>query len=207
MISDLPIFADHLQRLNPAHEDFVPSAEALLDQLAPGLGSSVAPAIFAFFERYSELDISSPGSFMLHLESFYPFYLGDLVASLKRHPSYNGVIMGNRALNSPDCPADVRSSLFQALEEATAGSAHQKVKDLACRFLLRHNSNPDEENETPAAVEDSKFVEWCKEHEEDPEDENAQEFFREIKEENGQSFWDNLDEDDRSGWEDNMNKD
>jgi hypothetical protein len=48
----------------------------------------------------------------------------------------------------------------------------------------------------------ARFLEWCKDHQEDPEDEGAWDSFNETD-----SSWEDMDEDDRAGWTDNMNKD
>ena len=49
-----------------------------------------------------------------------------------------------------------------------------------------------------------RFRDWCKEHEEDFESEEARECYKEAT---GESFWDDLDDDEREGWEHNMTKD
>ena len=46
-----------------------------------------------------------------------------------------------------------------------------------------------------------RFLAWCKETGEDPEDEGAWDSFNETD-----SFWDDMSADDRAGWTDNMNK-
>jgi len=67
--------------------------------------------------------------------------------------------------------------------------------------------HPRTEEEAAAHEEESKFRDWCEEHEEDPQDEGARDTYNEIQEETGDKFWDGLDENDRAGLEDNMNKD
>ncbi len=47
----------------------------------------------------------------------------------------------------------------------------------------------------------ARFLEWCEENGEDPEDEGAWDSFNETD-----SFWDDMDADNRAGWTDNMNK-
>ena len=63
---------------------------------------------------------------------------------------------------------------------------------------------PSSEDEARAHEEESKFRDWCDEHEEDPESEDARDNCNEAT---GKTFWDDLDENDRAGWEDDMTKD
>ena len=63
---------------------------------------------------------------------------------------------------------------------------------------------PRTQDECEALSKENEFREWCKEHEEEPENEEARECYREAT---GESFWDDLDDDDREGWEHNMTKD
>ncbi|MCW0219823.1 MAG: hypothetical protein OJI67_15975 [Prosthecobacter sp.] len=58
------------------------------------------------------------------------------------------------------------------------------------------------EERRKARAKRQRFLGWCKERGEDPEDEGAFDRFNEIV-----SFWDDLNEDDSAGWNDNMNKD
>ena len=66
-----------------------------------------------------------------------------------------------------------------------------------------------EQNDEPSPSEASRakrakrerFLEWCKQHGEDPEDEGAWDSFNETD-----SFWDRQDEDNLAGLTDNMNK-
>jgi hypothetical protein len=65
----------------------------------------------------------------------------------------------------------------------------------------------DQPEPTPAEARQAKeakrerFLEWCKEHGEDSEDEGAWDDFNETD-----SFWDDMGDDDQAGWTDNMNK-
>ena len=54
----------------------------------------------------------------------------------------------------------------------------------------QHEPTPTEARRAKEAKRE-RFLEWCKEHREDPEDEGA---------------WDDMSDDDRAGWTDNMNK-
>ena len=53
----------------------------------------------------------------------------------------------------------------------------------------------------PHQAKRKRFLEWCKDNAEDPEDGGAWDRFTEID-----SFWDDMDADNREGWTDNMNK-
>jgi hypothetical protein len=60
------------------------------------------------------------------------------------------------------------------------------------------------QDECEELSKEKEFRDWCKEHEEDFESEEARECYKEAT---GESFWDDLDDDEREGWEHNMTKD
>lgn len=67
--------------------------------------------------------------------------------------------------------------------------------------------NPDDEILSSQArkakqAKRERFIEWCRESGEDPQDEGAWDSFNETD-----SFWDDMDSDNRAGWTDDMNKD
>jgi hypothetical protein len=79
----------------------------------------------------------------------------------------------------------------------------------------REMSNEEFEGYSPQHTEEAveahqkevEFREWCKEQEEDPQNENIHKDYLEMLQETGQAFWDGLDPNDKAGYEDNMNKD
>ena len=62
------------------------------------------------------------------------------------------------------------------------------------------------ENESEDYEEEAAFREWCKEYEEDPEDEGSRDGYNEYLSEYGDGFWEGLDDDERDGWEGNITK-
>ena len=76
-------------------------------------------------------------------------------------------------------------------------------------------SNEEFESYSPRPTEESveahkheaEFREWCKEHEEDPQNEDVYNDYSEMLKETGQAFWDDLDPNDRAGYDDNIHKD
>ncbi|MFO1484330.1 MAG: hypothetical protein U1F71_13310 [Verrucomicrobiaceae bacterium] len=66
----------------------------------------------------------------------------------------------------------------------------------------QHNEPTSGEMRRANQAKRERFLDWCKEHQEDPEDEGAWDSFNEID-----SFWDDMDEDNRLGHTDDMNKD
>ena len=140
MISNIVTFAERLRSLDPTEDDFVRQADSLIEELDPGLGAAVAPAIFAYFEAHPKSDMGAPGTLVHYLEAFYPDYVGEMMESLQRQPSYNAVLMTNRILNSPDYPADRKTELMRALQRVVQSSSDDEIRDLAERYYLRHSS-------------------------------------------------------------------
>lgn len=66
---------------------------------------------------------------------------------------------------------------------------------------------PRSQDQCDALAAEKDFREWCKENEEDPENEDSREHYQIVQRESGQGFWDDLDDDERAGWEHNMLKD
>ncbi len=68
--------------------------------------------------------------------------------------------------------------------------------------------DPDEDEKREAlARQREEFLEFCKENELDPDDDDSMEMHKEVLAESGDAWWDGLDDDNRDGWTDNMNKD
>jgi hypothetical protein len=76
--------------------------------------------------------------FVHHTEAFYPNYVDALVQSVQRQPSYNGVLMVHRILNSK-VDAGLRRRLLESLRMATTNPfASKHVREMASRFADRH---------------------------------------------------------------------
>ena len=58
---------------------------------------------------------------------------------------------------------------------------------------------PRSQDECEALTAEKDFREWCKENEEDPENEYSREHYQIIQRESGHGFWDDLDDDEREG--------
>jgi hypothetical protein len=84
-----------------------------------------------------------PGTLVHLIERYYPSYKAALLESLCRSPSYFGVVMVNRILNSK-LSAPERAEYLQALNEVVSnGSAPLVVRKTTERFLVRqHAINP-----------------------------------------------------------------
>jgi hypothetical protein len=65
---------------------------------------------------------------------------------------------------------------------------------------------PRSQDECEALVAEKDFREWCKENDEDPENEDSRENYQIVQRESGQGFWEDLDDDEREGWEHNMTR-
>ena len=124
-------------RLDPYADEFVIQADELVSTLSPEIAESVFPAVFEFFEAAPDADCGAPGTLVHHVEHYYPNYVTELKESVRRKPSYNGVLMINRILNS-DLNETDRSQLMEILRDAvTCQSAPDVVTELAERFIKR----------------------------------------------------------------------
>ncbi|SKA85651.1 hypothetical protein SAMN02745166_01177 [Prosthecobacter debontii] len=122
MITNTDDFRNQLMRLDPYVDEFVLHVDQLVEQLAPEIADSVYPAIFEFFETAPDADCGAPGTLVHHVERYYPNYLPALKASVRRKPSYNGVLMINRILSS-NLDAVVRNELMEILRVTVADQA------------------------------------------------------------------------------------
>lgn len=65
---------------------------------------------------------------------------------------------------------------------------------------------PRTEEEIESHEDESDFRNWCREAEQDPQDEAVRASYDEMQEEVGPKFWQNLSKEDRAGREDNIIK-
>lgn len=138
-------------QLDPYADDFVIHADELVEQLDPEIADSVYPSVFEFFETAPDADCGAPGTLVHHVEHFYPNYLSALKESVMRKPSYNGVLMINRILNSELAETD-RGELMKILRAVVADrSAPDEVIDMVEGFIERRKQIDSEQNVTPNA--------------------------------------------------------
>lgn len=138
MIETTEEFENRLGALDPEDVAFIVHTDELIEDLSPFLSDKVYEPIFRFFEVHSHADCGAPGSLVHHVESFYPNYVNALLESVRRTPSYNGVLMINRILNS-DIDDELRRRLFDALLIASSdATVVSQVRKMADGFVKRH---------------------------------------------------------------------
>lgn len=112
---------------------------AVLEQLPEA--EEVVPEIFAFMERFPELDIGVPGPLVHFVERFYPRYVEHLIASVERQPVLHTIWMSSRILNARLLD-ETRERLLAVLGRVPDHPAASKsVKTEAARLLARHERN------------------------------------------------------------------
>ena len=137
MITSADNFRKQLMCLDPYADEFVIQADELVEQLSPEIADSVYLAIFEFFETAPDADCGAPGTLVHHVEDYYPNYLSALKDSVRRKPSYHGVLMINRILNSDLVDAE-RSELMEILRATVADrAAPDEVIEMAEGFIER----------------------------------------------------------------------
>lgn len=137
MITSTDEFRERLKRLDPYADDVVILADELVESLAPEIANAVFPAVFEFFEAAPDADCGSPGTLVHLVEHYYPNYLAALKDSVRRKPSYNGVLMINRILNS-DLDQAERSELMEILRATvTDQETPDEVIEMAEGFISR----------------------------------------------------------------------
>lgn len=133
MITGVDDFRNQLMRLDPYADEFVIDADELVEALSP----EIADSVFEFFEAAPDADCGAPGTLVHHVEQYYPNYLPGLKESARRKPSYNGVLMINRILNSDLSKAE-RAELMEILQAVVADqSAPDEVIEMAEGFVKR----------------------------------------------------------------------
>jgi hypothetical protein len=139
MIASISEFERRLHALDTEDVAFVVLSDQLIEELDPSLHEHVFNAIFRFFESRPDADCGAPGTLVHHVEHFYPNYVDSLIGSVDRKPSYNGVLMIHRILNS-DVDISLRNRLLPALVRAsTSERSTVRVRDLAAEFLKLHS--------------------------------------------------------------------
>src|SRR5688572_17640856 len=139
MTSDLQILSDILAALDPEADDFELRSDDLVIGLDPALGDAVCQPFFKFFERHPLSYAGAPGTFIHHIETFYPAYVPALMQSVTQSPSVNTILMVNRILNSPDCGIQLRSELLELLQSISESqTCDPELVEHASRYLRRH---------------------------------------------------------------------
>ena len=139
MISDLKTLSDMLVHLDPESDDFELQADELVIGLAPELGGAVCKSFFEFFEAHPLSYAGAPGTFIHHIETFYPSYVSELALSVEKRPSVNTILLMNRILNSSDCSPKTRDEFIQLLRNISNSRIYEnELVELAMRYLRRH---------------------------------------------------------------------
>jgi hypothetical protein len=136
------LFVKRLQELQPAANDpyLVTTLYDLCDLLREEpYPSEVIPYIFRFFERYPEADFGSPGPLVHFLEAQRE-YQGALIASIRRRPMLNTVLMVNRILNSKLSMERREFFLDLLLSVLTNPQSDECVNEVAELLLKRQTS-------------------------------------------------------------------
>jgi hypothetical protein len=138
MIGTAKEFEERLSQLDPRKADFALSVDELIGALTQETAPFVYESIFRFFEAHPAADCGAPGALVHCVEHHYPNYVPALLQSVIGTPSYNGVLMINRILNSK-LSDEERSQHVAALISVTQNaSAPETVRAMAKRFLARH---------------------------------------------------------------------
>ena len=149
MINTIEQFEERLVNLNPAANDFVLHADELIEALSPEIADSVYLPILRFFEANPEADCGAPGALVHHVESYFPNYVVALKDSVRRTPSYNGVLMINRILNSNLTATDRAEYMGLLNAVLTHRSATPQIIEMTRRFIKRRNTI---DSEQPGSV-------------------------------------------------------
>jgi hypothetical protein len=126
-----------LPDLDPSNDDFVLQTDELVANLAENIQDAIYDAILRFFERHPEADCGAPGTLVHHIESYYPNYVRSLRESVRRAPSYNGVLLINRILNSNISESDRQEYLTLLRSVMNEERTPDTVRDMAGRYLHR----------------------------------------------------------------------
>jgi hypothetical protein len=139
MIPDLQTLRDLLTRLDPEADDFELQADQLVKGLKPEIAGAACQPFLEFFETHPLSYAGAPGTFVHHIETFYPSYVPALAQSVARRPSVNTILLVNRILNSSDCYPQTRDEFLQLLQTiSTSQTYEQELVGLASRYLSRH---------------------------------------------------------------------
>ena len=142
MTSDLQTLSNILAGLDPEADGFELQADQLVIGLDPMLGDAVCQPIFKFFEDHPLSYAGAPGTFIHHIETFYPAYVPALMQSVDRCPSVNTLLMANRILNSRDCGPQLRSEFLRLLQSVSESqTCEPDLVEHASRYFHRH-TNP-----------------------------------------------------------------
>jgi hypothetical protein len=138
-IPDLKTLSDSLAQLDPEADGFDLQADEIVMGLNSGLGEAVCQPFFEFFEAHPLSYAGAPGTFVHHIETYYPAYVPALTQSVTRRPSVNTILLVNRILNSSDCSPHTRDEFLQLLRViSTSHTCQSELVELASRFLHRH---------------------------------------------------------------------
>ena len=136
MISDIQTLKLRLSEIDP-EDDFVDSLmRDIVSEIAPGLGASVCPIIFEYFEAFPTIYLGAPGPLIHHLESLAPEYVAPLIESIERCPSVNAMWMLNRILNSLDSASPTKGEYRRILKAIAEDEGLDSfLRDEATDFL------------------------------------------------------------------------
>lgn len=136
MIESVAEFEERLREIDPGDDHFDYKIGCLLKELAPDLGGSIYPVVFAYFEANPEVYCGVPGG-LTHLVERYPNYIPALKESVRRMPSQSAVLMINRLLNSELSEVE-RAEYMEILREvAKDESIPWEVAEAAEGYLKR----------------------------------------------------------------------
>jgi hypothetical protein len=138
VISTVAQFEEKLKSLDPAEVDFVLRVDEFVGDLSLQIAPMVYEPIFRFFEAHPSADCGAPGTLVHHVEDYFPNYVTALRQSVARTPSYNGVLMINRILNSKLSDEERTENLAVLRSAVDHDSAPETVRAMARRFLARH---------------------------------------------------------------------
>lgn len=138
MIPTVEEFERRLRALDPQDDAFVLQVDELIAELPPEIVDSVYKPILRFFESHPGAICGAPGTLVHHVEDYYPNYVNLLRESVCRAPSYNGVLMINRILNSNISKAERQEYLAILRSAANNATAPEQVRSIARRFFDRH---------------------------------------------------------------------
>ena len=138
MIETIDEFSRRLEQLDPDDAGFAVETHDVIKELSPSVAENVYTAIFLYFEAHPEADCGSPGALVHHIEKYYPNYVDALIQSVNRQPTFYGVWMINRILNS-SVKSGLRQRLFESIVRASNDPlAAPHVREMARDDVERH---------------------------------------------------------------------
>ncbi len=114
-------------------DDFEFSSEEIVEKLKEeGAGIEIVGKLLAIMENHPLDDFGMPGAMVHFIEGFYPGYLPELMASVRRAPAMHTVWMVNRCINGKY----EKEALLSVLKSvADNDSVDKAIRDSAKDFL------------------------------------------------------------------------